>query len=230
MKIHYLQHVAFEGPAAIIDWARVNNHGISGTFLHAKQSLPNENDFDWLIVMGGPMSVNDTDQHPWLQPEIALIADAIAANKPVLGVCLGAQLIARALGASVGPSPQKEIGWFPVTGEALAADNLFAGLPAQFTPLHWHGEAVELPAGAWRLARTPGCPVQAFQYGAKVIGLQFHLEATPKSVADLVAYAGHEIGAGEFQQTPKQILDCARHCGAIRLILNDVLAFLASRA
>lgn len=229
MRIHYLQHISFEGPAEIADWAAAKGHEFTGTHLYRHEPLPCLGDLDCLIVMGGPMSVNDTEDYPWLQPEIELIAAAITAGKLVFGICLGAQLIARSLGAIVAPAAEREIGWFPVTKASLESEAIFNGLPATFTPLHWHGDAAELPAAAHCLAFTRVCPVQAFQYGANVIGLQFHLEVTPRSVAELVANAGHEIGTGDFQQLPAQILNCVSHYEANKAILARVLNFLETK-
>ena len=135
--------------------------------------------------MGGPMSVNDN--LPFLEAELRLIERAVAAGKPVLGVCLGAQLIARALGARVYRNEAKEIGWFPVywTGEC-AGDGLFGGLSEPETVFHWHGETFDLPEGARGLARSDVCRNQAFRFGRNVYGIQFHLEVTPEMIADWV--------------------------------------------
>jgi GMP synthase-like glutamine amidotransferase len=137
--------------------------------------------------------------------EKKLVRKTIESGLPVLGVCLGAQMIASALGASVCRAAQKEIGWFPV--RRVTSEGLGALLPETFTPLHWHGETFDLPAGAIRLAETDAVPNQAFQLGNKVIGLQFHLEATLQSVQALVENAAHEIQVGRpFQQPPEAIL------------------------
>ncbi len=176
-----------------------------------------------LIVMGGPMSVNDTAALPWLAPEIALVRDAIDAGKLVFGVCLGAQMIAKAMGGRVYPGVEKEIGWFPVRRVAAAGETLFDSLPEHFTAFHWHGETFDLPPGAVRLAETEVTRNQAFQIGNRVLGLQFHIEATPESVAAMVENCGHEIGAGRFQAKPPAILDGASACAELRPLLDAML-------
>ena len=134
-----------------------------------------------LILMGGPMSVND--DLPWIAPELAAIREAVARGIPVLGVCLGAQLIARALGARVYPNPQKEIGWSPVDWTpAAATDPLFHGFSGPETVFQWHGETFDLPPGAQHLASSAACRHQAFRVGGNVYGLQFHLEVTPEII------------------------------------------------
>lgn len=204
MRIHVLQHVEFEGPAAIEDWARQSGHTITGSRLDEGDALPNLEAFDLLVMMGGPMSVNDEHRHPWLREEKALVRNAIESGRAVLGVCLGAQMIASAMGARVYRGSEKEIGWFPV--RRVTASGMGALLPETFTPLHWHRETFDLPAGAVRLAETDAVPNQAFQLGS-AIGLQFHLEATPQSVQELVDNAGHEIESGKpFQQSAQELL------------------------
>jgi GMP synthase-like glutamine amidotransferase len=202
--MHYLQHVDFEGPAAILTWAQQRDYAVSGSHLYRGDALPPVDAFDLLVVMGGSMSVNDEQEYPWLAAEKALVHEAVRAGKAVLGVCLGAQMIAAALGARVYPAAEKEIGWFPV--RRVAATGVGAELPAEFMPLHWHGETFDLPAGAVRLAETAAVPNQAFAVGLRVVGLQFHLEATEESVAALVKNCAHEIKAGRYQQTPEEIM------------------------
>lgn len=204
MRIHVLQHVEFEGPAAIEDWARRSGHTITRSRLDKDEPLPDPAAFDFLVIMGGPMSVNDEHQHPWLKEEKAFVRKAMESERPILGVCLGAQMIASAMGARVYRGREKEIGWFPV--RRVTASGAGAPFPETFTPLHWHGETFDLPAGAVRLAETDAVPNQAFQLGS-AIGLQFHLEATPASVQQLVANAAHEIETGKpFQQPAQEIL------------------------
>jgi GMP synthase-like glutamine amidotransferase len=173
-----------------------------------------------LVLMGGPMSVNDTAEHAWIEPETQRVREAIDAGAAVLGVCLGAQLIARALGAAVYPMNHREIGWHPV--EAVNNHQAF-GLPRRFTPLHWHGETFDLPDGATRLAGNEACTNQAFAVGRRVVGLQFHLETTPATAAALVEHCGHEISPGPDQQTPQQIADCDAQAAAVHPILFALL-------
>jgi GMP synthase-like glutamine amidotransferase len=229
MRLAVLQHVPFEGPAAIADWAGARSVPVSIVRLYEGEALPELSAFEVLAVMGGPMSVSDVAQYPWLDPELALLRDAIGAGKAVLGVCLGAQLIAKALGAAVYPASQKEIGWFPVerTGAQHA---LFDGLPAAFMAFHWHGETFDLPPGAVHLAKTAAVPNQAFAAGSRVLGLQFHMEATPASVRDLLGHASDEIGGGSFEQAPDAILAGTSHCGTLRPLLWRILDSLTPAA
>jgi GMP synthase-like glutamine amidotransferase len=168
-------------------------------------SLPHPNQIDLLVIMGGPMSINDEDAFPWLVPEKQFIREMIASGKPVLGICLGAQLIAGALGADVYPNGAKEIGWFPIQG-IPSGGRLTFRFPSSMKVFHWHGETFDLPSGAIRLARSKGCENQAFQIGRSVIGLQFHLETTPASARDLVRNCRHELIPSRYVQTENEIL------------------------
>lgn len=152
--------------------------------LHDGDGLPRDTgDLEGLIVMGGPMNVDDVEHFPFLIEELRLIEKVIAEEKPVLGICLGAQLIAKALDARVYPNKVKEVGWGPVQLlPAVEADPVFAHAPRDLTVLHWHGDTFDLPAGAVNLARSKKCAHQAFRWGRSTYGLQFHLEATPGMV------------------------------------------------
>jgi GMP synthase-like glutamine amidotransferase len=168
--------------------------------------LPNLDDIDFLIVLGGPMSVNDNEQFPWLSEEKRYLRKAIFRMKPVLGICLGAQLIASALGAPVKKNTAKEIGWFPVmwTDEMVASSPEL--LPAM-DAFHWHGETFDIPSGAVRIAESEGCGNQGFKLRDSVIGLQFHLESTPDSVEQIVEHCGDELVESTFVQSRRTILD-----------------------
>lgn len=226
MRIRVLQHVPFEGPAAIGDWAQANGHALDITRLDLGEAPPAASDFDWLVVMGGPMGVGDIARYPWMPPELTCIRDALDSNRRVLGICLGAQLLAHALGARVNQAPEREIGWFDVEALPLDDAKVCDALPPRFTPLHWHGDTFDLPPGAMQLARSAACEQQAFQHGARAIGLQFHIESTPESVAQLVAHCGDEIGDGPWQQPAARIKDCQAHCQSTRPVLEGVLRYL----
>ena len=229
MRMAVLQHVEFEGPAAVADWAAGRGFPFRLFHLHCDPTLPSLSDFDMLTVMGGPMSANDEAQLGWLGPEIALVREAIAADKTVLGICLGAQIIAKALGARVYPGSAKEIGWFPVQRTA-GSHPIFDGLPNSFTPFHWHGETFDLPSGAELLAKSKITETQAFALGQRVLGLQFHMEATEESVRALLKGAAHEIGYGVFEQQPGAILAGLNQWANLRPLLDAVLDRLTGPA
>jgi len=165
MKIHWLQHVPFEGLGCIERWIRTRPHILSRTRMYANDSLPAIADFDMLIIMGGPMGVSNIKRYPWLAKEMAFIEKAIQARKPVLGICLGAQLIASALGARVYKDRYKEIGWFDVhLTEGAWNYRTLDFLPAKFTVFQWHGDTFDMPRGAQQLAYSNACSNQAFIY------------------------------------------------------------------
>lgn len=201
MRIQVLQHVPFEGPAGIADWAATHGHPLTVAHLYRGDPLPAQDSFDRLVVMGGPMGIYDEQDHPWLAPEKAFLHAAIQAGKSILGVCLGAQLLADCLGARVYRNAHKEIGWLPIelTPEAQA-DPVFGPLSPGLTVYHWHGDTFPLPPGALHLARSAGCEQQAFLYRGRVLGLQFHLETTPESLAALVANCADEVVPGLYVQ------------------------------
>jgi GMP synthase-like glutamine amidotransferase len=175
---------------------------VSRTRLYLDEPLPPIGNIDWLIIMGGPMGVYDDEEYPWLTAEKHYIGEAIKAGKIVLGICLGAQLIAAAMGARVSRNRHQEIGWFRVNGNEAAGSAPLAGvLPNSVEAFHWHSDTFELPPGAVLLASSEACTHQAFCIGKNVIGFQFHLETTPGSAAALIENCGDALVASRFVQT-----------------------------
>jgi GMP synthase (glutamine-hydrolysing) len=146
---------------------------------------------DLLIVLGGPIGVYETDSYPFITREIALIERRLAQGRPILGICLGAQLMAKALGSRVYPGPVKEIGWGPVSLSEAGAVSCLKSLGDRASVLHWHGDTFDLPAGAARLASNVNYDNQAFGYGPRALALQFHLEAEPRQLEEW--YVGHAV-------------------------------------
>ena len=208
MNIHYFQHVPFEGLGCIEGWAQALGHHLSATRFFENEPLPEIEAIDWLVVMGGPMGASDEDKYSWLPLEKKFIEKAIGQAKVVIGVCLGAQLIADVLGAKVYPNEYKEIGWFPIqiTDEGQIS-SLFGFLPHQFNVFHWHGDTFDTPAGAVHLARSAACRNQAFVYAGRVLGLQFHLELSPYNVKELIKNCSAELADGKFIQSRSQLLE-----------------------
>lgn len=212
LRIHSIHHVPFEGLGYIADWAREREHHLSATWQHQNDPLPDLSEVDLLIVIGGPMGVGDEHLYPWLSAEKALIRLAIQREIPVLGICLGAQLIADVLGASVGPQGYREIGWFPIqrTGTPLDPPWL-ESVPLSMDVLHWHGDRFELPENAQSLWSSEACPNQGFICGS-ALALQFHMEITQPGARELCDACSDELGAGgKWVQSPQKILaDSAR--------------------
>jgi GMP synthase (glutamine-hydrolysing) len=180
MSILVLRHEPFEHLGHFAQ--RLDESSIRFSYIDLGQSLSTDG-YTGVIVMGGPQSANDPD--PRLAAEMHLIREAMAQGVPILGVCLGAQLIAKALGARVFRNPSKEIGWAPVYfTDAAKDDPLFGGLVSPTTFFHWHGETFDLPSGAELLAYSDLCRQQAFRYGNCVYGVQFHPEITPEMIVD----------------------------------------------
>jgi len=226
MRAHYLQHVAFEGLGSIEVWLRNTGYEISNTQLFASDKLPKIKDIDLLIVMGGTMSVNDVREYPWLVIENEFISSVIKQGKPVLGICLGAQLIAKAMGGEVFPNSVKEIGWFPVEAVASESDSVFR-FPEKTMAFHWHGETFSLPRGAVRIAQSKGCKNQAFQIGRNVIGLQFHLETTPVLAQAIIENCRDDLRDGEFIQTAEEILSVSQErYSSINALMTSILEYL----
>jgi GMP synthase-like glutamine amidotransferase len=222
MRIHSLEHEPFEGLANIEVWAKKRGHTISRTLLFNNEELPEMNDFDWLVIMGGSMNIYEEEKYPWLREEKNFIAEAIAGKKIVLGVCLGSQLIADILGGKVSKNEYKEIGWLPVSLTADAGNSpVFGTLPRKFTAFQWHGDTFKIPPGAVRIAESEGCANQAFEYG-RVVGLQFHFEYSEKSINLMLQNCADEIVDGKYIQAADKI---ASHIGNVRE-MNKLLNLL----
>lgn len=226
MRVHYLQHVPFEGLGSMEPWFTAAGFEITSTPFFESPILPDLDDVDVVVAMGGPMSVNDEKEFPWLVREKQFIGAAIEAGKAVLGVCLGAQLIACSMGARVFGNRFKEIGWFPIQGAGSGAGSGFR-FPSSVEVFHWHGETFDLPQGAVRLARSAGCENQAFQLGRCVIGLQFHLETTPESARALVSNCRDELSPSRYVQSETTILGAGQgRYRAMNGLMADVLTYL----
>ncbi len=230
MNIHYLQHVPFEGLGAIAQWAAERGHSVTRTRLFNDDLLPAVDEVDMLIVMGGPMGVHDGEEHPWLAEEKRCVREFVEAGKPVLGICLGAQLIAAALGARVYKTPFKEIGWFrlELTKEGTASP--LAGLSDIGAVFHWHGETYDLPEGAVLLASSEGCVNQAFSINDKVVGLQFHIEMGREEIAAIVENCPDDITQGKYVQSPDEMTSVSSQtCRKLKAVLFDLLDHLVAQ-
>jgi len=229
LRIHYLQHVPFEGPGFIESWAMVRGYRLTSTRLYAGHQLPAAEEFDWVFILGGPMNVYEENRYPWLAREKRFIGEALHRGKAVIGICLGAQLLACVLGAKVMRNPCVEIGWYPVEKAAQASQSSFSGfLPDQFPAFHWHGDTFEIPRGAVHLARSQACENQAFAFGDRVAAFQFHLESTRESVEQLVHSCPEDLAEGPFIQSPAEMLTDLDRFRAINGLMGDFLDGLAA--
>jgi GMP synthase-like glutamine amidotransferase len=227
LRVHYVQHADGEGPGAVEHWARERGHELRGTHPYRGGPLPPAEDFDLLVVLGGGMNIYQTDRYPWLNDDRRLIAAAIAHGKPVLGICLGSQLVADVLGARVTRNPEPEIGWFPV--ELTEDASRFGLSPGAVQAYHWHEDTWSLPEGAVRLASSEGCPNQAFAYGDRVVGVQFHPEMTLEIARSIALAEGDALPSGRFVQTPAEMLADGDRFDRAHPLLRSILDALSAR-
>ncbi|MDF1760226.1 MAG: homoserine O-succinyltransferase [Coxiellaceae bacterium] len=206
MKLNILSHASFEALGSIDQWIDQLGHTTHVSCPYKGESVPDVAEFDGLIIMGGPQSVVEIEKYPYLQAELGLILQTVAANKPVLGVCLGAQLISAAFGAPAENSPVREVGFFPV--ELNSAGNqsaLLKDLPASLITGHWHYDMPGVPDNAQVLAQSEGCPRQIIQYAERVLGMQCHLELTRSETEVFIQKCPQDLIPGKYVQTPDEM-------------------------
>jgi GMP synthase-like glutamine amidotransferase len=228
LRIHYFQHVAYEGPGSIEEWVSKSGHLLTSTKFFENQSLPQISDIDWLIIMGGSMSVHDEERFHWLITEKQFIRQAIEAGKKVLGICLGSQLISDVLGARVFKNREKEIGWFDIDfSSSSKSGTLFSGFGDRQNVFHWHGDTFDLPEKAVLIASSAACRNQAYVLNRKVLALQFHLETTERSLQQMIENGRGELSSGKYIQTEKEIIKNIQLIESGRKILFTVLGRMA---
>lgn len=230
MRVHAITHADFEGPGLIADWAQERGHALTQT-LALTEDYPAPSDIDMLVIMGGPMAADDESSNPWLHREKHYIAEVIEADHLVLGICLGAQILAEVCGGGIGRNPVREIGWYPVTlTDAGRADPVFAGFRDGLVAGHWHGDRFDVPGSAELCLSSDACANQAFSLvGGRVVGLQFHLEWTEESVFDLVEHCATDFDGGPFVMDAAQLLEGARtHSQGCREALWGLLDAMAA--
>jgi GMP synthase-like glutamine amidotransferase len=227
MKLHIIRHVDFEDEGAIAEWAAEKGHSVSRTLLYKGETLPAHDAYDLLVVMGGPMNIYEEKEYPFLAPEKRFLKEAVLFGKKVLGICLGAQLLADVLGGRVYKGI-REIGFHRIdlAGGASQA-KVFFDFPDRFTAFHWHGDTFHLPEGAMHIASSAACFAQAFTWKDRVVGLQFHLETTPASMERLIANCASEIEKREYVQTSEEMRATVSELAGTRILLWKLLDRLA---
>lgn len=212
MKIHAILHASFETVGIIENWCEENGHSLNLTHSYADQVLPILGEFDFLIIMGGPQSPLQQNQYPYLTHAIQLIQESINAKKLILGFCLGAQLVAEALGAKTLKSPEKEVGIFPIMlTEEGKKDPLLQGFDESFNVIHWHNDMPSIPKEAVLLASSLGCPNQAFRYKSHVYGFQFHMEITQENAKKMCIHCPDDLTPSKFTQAQEIFLSSNFH-------------------
>ena len=188
--------------------------------------MPSIEEFEWLVVMGGPMGVRDNDAFPWLEQEVELIRSALKNEKRILGVCLGAQLMAHAMGASVYRNPHKEIGWFPVDSPKEKADAFVDILPPRFDAFHWHGDTFEIPENAQPIGSSEATKNQGFSMGNDVLALQFHLELRPPDTTRITEACPSDLTHGPYVQKPSRFASSSVRFHKANMLMDCLLELL----
>lgn len=224
MNLHAICHAPFEGLSNISVWAKERGHSVTESHLDQTVFFPSHSHYDCLIIMGGPMGAYDEDVYPWLIDEKRFIDEAISKDKLIIGACLGSQILADVLGGRVYPQQEQEIGWFPVTLSAEGKNSpIFQGVPSSFTALHWHGDTFDLGKSCLHLAESECCKHQAFSYGKRVFGLQFHLELSETDAQALAEEDDLENKRGKYIQTPRDIFAAQETFIQANVVLYRVL-------
>jgi len=196
----------------IEEWANKNNFDITSTKFYENYKLPDINNIDFLVIMGGPMGANDENKFKWLKEEKKFIEKAINKNKIVLGICLGAQLITDVLGSRVYKNRYKEIGWLPVyKKKADISGTIVKNFPDKLIAFHWHGDTFDIPKDALHFAGSEACKNQAFIYKNKVLALQFHIESSMKSIENLIKNCKKELKDDKYIQNELEINILSKH-------------------
>lgn len=224
MRIHVLQHSSINTLGTIEEYAKIKNHRLESTRFYETKNPPELDSFDLLIIMGGPIGIYDYEENPWLRDEKAFIKTAIETGKTILGICLGAQLLADILGARVYENRHMEMGWFPV--RAPGGENkpkFLAGLPDEITFFHWHSRTFDLPAGAVQLFESEGCKNQGFIYNSRVVALQFHPEVNEDRIQNLIKRFGDGIVNGPFVQKKEEMLGKKKYLAATKEFMFLIL-------
>jgi GMP synthase (glutamine-hydrolysing) len=231
MRIHAICHVPYEGPALIGEWAEQQGHAVT-TSLALTEEFPPVSELGMLVVMGGPMDADDEAASPWLRAEKAYVREVIDAGLPVLGVCLGAQILAELLGGTVRRAEEPEIGWFPIgLTPHGCGEELFAFWPATFTAGHWHFDTFDLPSGVSPVLSSNLTENQAFVWGDRVVGLQFHLEWTQEALADLAAATADDLPQGPYvTDAETMIAEAPLYAPVATTLLFELLDGLAAKA
>lgn len=228
IRIHFFQHVPYENPGYILDWCKENNIKVTFTRFYENESVPEPDSYDCLIVMGGPMGAYDEKDYPWLVIEKMAIAAAIDCHKPVLGICLGSQLLAASLNARVYKNFEKEIGWFDI--DFIPSDHMPSFFPTlqkqNMKVFHWHGDTFDLPENALLLASSKATRNQAFLYGDRVIGFQFHLEVTEANLKEMIQHGEKELVKGRYIQDSGEILSHKQSIPKINQLMGEVLEWM----
>lgn len=229
MRLHCILHETFEGPACIKTWTDRKGYPVSYTRTFLSEPYPAINEFDWLIIMGGGMGVNEESAYSWLKPEKEFIGQAVKSGKIILGICFGAQLLAEALGAKVYSAEEQEIGWFPVK---LFKENWpveLREIPESMTVFHWHGDTYTLPDSAVLLASSELTKNQAFLYNDKILALQFHFEVDKAAVESMLGNVGKSLRKSSYVQTAKEIGADTKFINENNRVMFKILDYLNSR-
>ena len=238
LKVHYFQHIAGEGFGSCYQFLKQHHAKISATEFFALpvdrsleiEALPQVEDVDLLIIMGGEMSVNDEVNFPWLKIEKRWLRRYLSMGKPAIGLCLGGQLIANALGAAVSRSEKQELGWTGVRKVNYVPAECFE-LPAEFNVMQWHSETFEIPKGAIHLAENDVCRNQMYQIGKNVLGFQFHPEITPEAL-NLFLENEEELDhfPGQHVQTQQQLKNTSKNNFIVgNQILNQAIEYVLQK-